>query len=223
VHEKETLIMKKTTFVLLATVCALSAAPALAQETPFSGLYGGIEIGANRPNTRTTVTPVTGAAVSATNKKTVVDYGAFGGYGHTFESGLYLGGELGVSRVGGKAKMVSLGGVNVRETSTYDLSLTGRAGFVFGDSTLVYGLAGAAQRQANYLLPGNTRRSATVTGRTFGIGAAQAFGDNLFGRIELERTDYGKKSFVTTGTPALPGVRYEPEATRLSVGIGYSF
>jgi opacity protein-like surface antigen len=134
-----------------------------------------------------------------------------------------LGGELGVNRVGGKAKIVSLGGVNVRERSSYDLSLTGRAGYVFNDSTLVYGVAGASQRQANYLLANGTRRNATVTGRTFGLGVAQAFGDNLIGRIELDRTDYGKKTYVSTGTPALPGVRYEPESTRLSVGVAYGF
>jgi opacity protein-like surface antigen len=220
---KEKNIMMKQVFGTLVAFLAVSATPVMAQEGPFSGFYGGVEIGAARPNTKTTVTPVTGPAVSRTNKSTSVDYGAFGGYGYTFESGLYLAGELGVNRTGGKAKIVSLGGVNVRERSSYDLSLTGRAGYVLGDSTLVYGLAGASQRQANYLLPGGTRRNATVTGRTFGLGVAQAFGDNLFGRIELERTDYGKKTYVTTGTPVLPGVRYEPEATRLSAGLGYSF
>jgi opacity protein-like surface antigen len=215
--------MMKQSIAALIGLATLSTAPAFAQEGPFSGFYGGVEIGVARPGTKTTVTPATGAAISRTNKATSVDYGAFGGYGYTFDSGLYLGGELGVNRTGGKNKIVSLGGFNVRERTSYDASLTGRVGYVFGDSTLVYGLAGASQRQANYLLPAGTRRSATVTGRTFGIGAAQAFGANLFGRIELERTDYGKKTYVTTGTPALPGVRYEPEATRLSVGVGYSF
>jgi opacity protein-like surface antigen len=215
-------MMKQTLGILLAAT-ALTAAPAMAEDGPFTGFYGGVEIGAARPSTKTTITPITGAAVSRTNKSTSVDYGAFGGYGYTFDNGLYLGGELGVNRTGGKAKIVSLGGVNVRERSSYDLSLTGRAGYVFGDSTLVYGLAGASQRQANYLLPNATRRNATVTGRTFGLGVAQALSDNLIGRIEVDRTDYGKKTYVTTGTPALPGVRYEPEATRISVGVGYSF
>jgi Outer membrane protein beta-barrel domain len=212
--------MTKKTIAMIAVGLSLFAAPAFAQENAFTGFYGGVEIGAARPSTKTTVTPVTGAAVSRSNKSTVVDYGLFGGYGHTFESGLYLGGELSLNRNGGKAKNVSLGGLSVREQTSYDGALTGRAGFVFGDSVLVYGIAGAAQRQANYVLPNGTRRNATVTGRTFGIGAAMPFGDNLFGRVELDRTDYGTKSYVGAG---VPGVRYEPEATRLSVGVGYSF
>jgi opacity protein-like surface antigen len=215
--------MIKKTFGILVAAIAVTGAPAMAQEGPFSGFYGGVEIGAARASGKTTVTPVTGAAVSRTNKTTAVDYGAFGGYGYTLDNGLYLGGELSVNRTGGKGKSIALGGINVRERTSYDGALTARLGYVFNDSTLVYGLAGASQRQANYLLPNATRRNATVTGRTFGLGVAQAFGDNLFGRIELDRTDYGKKSYVTTGLPALPGVRYEPESTRLSVGIGYSF
>jgi opacity protein-like surface antigen len=215
--------MIKQSFAILVASLAVTAAPAFAQEGPFSGFYGGVEIGGARASGKTTVTPLTGAAVSRTNKTSAVDYGAFGGYGYTFDSGLYLGGELGINRVGGKAKTVSLGGLNVRERTSYDGALTGRVGYVFGESTLVYGLAGASQRQANYILPNATRRNASVTGRTFGLGVAQAFGDNLFGRIELDRTDYGKKTYVSTSTPALPGVRYEPEATRLSVGVGYTF
>jgi opacity protein-like surface antigen len=215
--------MMKQIIGALVAMTSLSAVQAVAQEGPFSGFYGGVEIGAARPSTKTTVTPVASATVSRTNKNTSVDYGAFGGYGFTFDNGLYLGGELGVNRSGGKAKIVSLGGINVRERTSYDASLTGRVGYVFNDSTLVYGLAGASQRQANYLLPAGTRRSANVTGRTFGLGVAQAFGDNLFGRIELDRTNYGKKTYTSMGTPALPGVRYEPESTRLSVGLGYSF
>jgi opacity protein-like surface antigen len=212
--------MIKTTLGIFAAALAFTAAPAMAQEGPFSGFYGGAEIGAASAGTKTTVTPVTGSAVSRTNKATAVDYGVFGGYGYTMENGLFLGGELSVNKAGGKAKTVALGGLNVRERNSYDAALTGRVGYVFGDSTLVYGLAGAAQRQANYVLPTSTRRNATVTGRTFGLGVAQAFGDNVFGRIELDRTDYGKKSYVGTG---VPGVRYEPAATRLSVGVGYSF
>lgn len=116
-----------------------------------------------------------------------------------------------------------VGELNVRERASYDGALTGRVGYVFGENTLVYGLAGVSQRQVSYTLPNASRRNASVTGRTFGLGVAQAYGDNLFGRIELDRTDYGKKTFVSTGTPVLPGIRYEPEATRMSVGVGYRF
>lgn len=215
--------MFKQNLGILVAAILVSSSPLMAQEGPFSGFYGGVEIGAARANSKTTVTPLTGAATSRRNDATAVDYGVFGGYGYTFDNGLYLAGELGVNRAGGKAKTLSLGGINVRERSNYDGALTGRVGYAFSESTLVYGIAGASQRQANYLLPNGTRRNATVTGRTLGIGVAQAFGDNLFGRIELDRTDYGKRNYVSTGTPALPGVRYEPEATRLSVGVGYSF
>jgi opacity protein-like surface antigen len=215
--------MIKHSFAIVLASLALTAAPAFAQESPFSGFYGGVEIGAARASGKTTVTPLTGPAISRNNRISAVDYGAFGGYGYTFDNGLYLGGELGVNRTGGKGKAVTLGGINTRERARYDGALTGRLGYVFNDSTLVYGIAGVAQRQASYTLQNASRRNSTVSGRTFGLGVAQAFGDNLIGRVELDRTDYGKKSYVSTGTPVLPGVRYEPEATRLSVGVAYAF
>jgi opacity protein-like surface antigen len=79
---------------------------------------------------------------------------------------------------------------------------------------------GAAQRQANDALPINVRPTATITGHTIGLGVAQAFGDNLIGPIKLDRTDYGKKSYVGVGVAR---VRCEPKATNLTVGFAYSF
>jgi opacity protein-like surface antigen len=53
-----------------------------------------------------------------------------------------------------------------------------------------------------------------------GVGVAQAFGDNVIGRVEYENTTYDRKSFATAGAPT---VTYKPASNRLSVGLAYKF
>lgn len=84
--------MKKAIALGTLLALALSAAPAYAEGT-FTGFYAGAELGAARSNTKTTVTPATGAAATRTNKKTQADLGVFAGYGYQFDNGFYLGAE----------------------------------------------------------------------------------------------------------------------------------
>jgi opacity protein-like surface antigen len=209
--------------LLFVSVTALTwGAPAFAQagDTPFSGFYVGAELGGAQATSKATVSPITGAPVARESDRTSVDYGGFAGYGVSFDSGLYFGGEVSINRIGSKAKALTVAGIPVREEPSYDGALTGRIGYQLGENTLVYGLAGVAQRESRFTLPLNLKTKANITGRVFGVGVAQAFGENLFGRIELERSDFGKKEFRRAG---LSAVRYEPETTRLSVGAGYRF
>lgn len=211
--------MKKA--IVLGTLLALSlsAAPAYAEGT-FTGFYAGAEVAAARSDTKTTVTPATGAAATRTNKKTQADVGLFGGFGYQFDNGFYLGTEASVNRPTGQNKAVTLAGVSVRERPQYELALKGVAGIGITESTLVYASAGIAQNRAKYQLPNNVTRKATSSGRVLGIGVAQAFGDNLIGRVEYENTTYDRKSFVTAGAPT---VAYKPASNRISVGLAYKF
>lgn len=211
--------MKKA--IALGTLLALglSAAPAYA-EGNFTGFYAGAEVAAARSDTKTTVTPVTGAAATRTNKKTQADIGLFGGFGYQFDNGFYLGTEASVNRPTGQNKAVTLAGVSVRERPQYELALKGVAGIGITDSTLLYASAGIAQNRAKYQLPNNVTRKATSSGRVLGIGVAQAFGDNLIGRVEYENTTYDRKSFATAGAPT---VTYKPASNRISVGLAYKF
>lgn len=211
--------MKKA--IALGTLLALglSAAPAYAEGT-FSGFYAGAEVGAARSDTKTTVTPATGAAATRTSKKTQADLGVFAGYGYQFDNGFYLGAEASANRPTAQNKAVTLGGVSVRERPQYDLAFKGIAGLGISDSTLVYASAGVAQVKSKYLLPNNITRNATTSGRVLGVGVAQAFGDNLIGRIEYENTTFDRKSFVTAGAPT---VAYKPASNRVSVGLAYKF
>ncbi|WP_085338143.1 outer membrane protein [Aquidulcibacter paucihalophilus] len=211
--------MKKA--IALGTLLALglSAAPAYAEGT-FTGFYAGAEVAAARSDTKTTVTPVTGAAATRTNKKTQADIGLFGGFGYQFDNGFYLGTEASVNRPTGQNKAVTLAGVSVRERPQYELAIKGVAGIGITDSTLLYASAGIAQNRAKYQLPNNVTRKATSSGRVLGIGVAQAFGDNLIGRVEYENTTYDRKSFATAGAPT---VTYKPASNRISVGLAYKF
>ena len=211
--------MKKA--IALGTLLALglSAAPAYAEGT-FTGFYAGAEVAAARSDTKTTVTPVTGAAATRTNKKTQADIGLFGGFGYQFDNGFYLGTEASVNRPTGQNKAVTLAGVSGRERPQYGLAIKGVAGIGITDSTLLYASAGIAQNRAKYQLPNNVTRKATSSGRVLGIGVAQAFGDNLIGRVEYENTTYDRKSFATAGAPT---VTYKPASNRISVGLAYKF
>ncbi|MFN5269974.1 MAG: outer membrane protein [Hyphomonadaceae bacterium] len=198
---------------------ALSAAPAYAEGT-FTGFYAGAEVGAARSDTKTTVTPATGAAATRTSKKTQADLGVFAGYGYQFDNGFYLGAEASANRPTAQNKAVTLGGVSVRERPQYDLAFKGVAGLGISDSTLVYASAGVAQVKSKYLLPNNITRNATSSGRVLGVGVAQAFGDNMIGRVEYENTTFDRKSYVTAGAPT---VAYKPASNRVSVGLAYKF
>lgn len=211
--------MKKVIAFGTLLALALSAAPAYAEGT-FSGFYAGAEVAAARSDTKTTVTPATGAAASRTSKKTQADVGLFGGYGYQFDNGFYLGAEASANRPTAQNKVITLSGVPVRERPQYELALKGVAGIGISDSTLVYASAGVSQSKAKYLLPNNVTRKATSSGRVIGVGVAQAFGDNVIGRVEYENTTYDRKSFATAGAPT---VTYKPASNRLSVGLAYKF
>jgi opacity protein-like surface antigen len=216
--------MRILSLTIASLLSATAATPAFAQDagagSPFTGFYGGVEIGAAQKSSKATVTPLVGAAASRSSTKTSADFGGFVGYGYTFDNGLYLGGEASLNSNSGKTKPTTLAGISVREKSNYDAALTARLGYMFNETTMVYGIGGVAQRQSSFNLANNTRKKENVTGSVFGLGVAHSFGENLIGRVELDRSDFGKKSF---STPNLPRLRYEPAATRLSVGVAYKF
>lgn len=212
-------MLKQTLLISTLMAAGLLSAPAYAEGT-FTGFYAGAEAGAVRSDSKSTVTPVTGAAASRTNKKTSADLGLFGGYGYQFDNGVYLGGEVSVNRPTTQSKAVTLAGVSVRERAQYEIAGKGIAGFGVGEDTLVYVSAGITQSRSKFLLPNNVTRKSNSDGKVFGIGVAQAFGDNLMGRVEYEKTTYDRKTFTTTGAPT---VSYKPGSSRLTVGVAYKF
>jgi hypothetical protein len=207
--------MKSILIGLLAPVLIVTTASANAKESPFSGPYVGAEAGLARSTTKYSLAPATGTAILGSSQKNSFNFGGYLGYGHVFSGGAYLGGELGLNRSAGKVKAFSVGGISPNERVRYDATASVHMGYAMGDS-LVYGILGADRRSASYQLPGGTSRTENVTGRTFGIGVAQSFGNNLVGRVELERVDHGKKSLNNN-------LSYDPAATRLTVGVAYRF
>lgn len=216
--------MRVLSFTMASLLAASIATPSLAQESgsAFTGFYGGVEVGAARQSTKTTVTPPTGlgAAATKTKQRTGLDFGGFAGYGYTFDNGLYLGVEGSINQASGKSKPLTLAGVSTLEKAGLEAALTGRVGYTVTEDILVYGIAGVNRRQSTFNLADGLKKKQTLSGSVFGVGAAYAFGDNLIGRVEVERSNFGKKSFINA---ALPTVRYNPSATRVSVGLAYKF
>jgi outer membrane immunogenic protein len=217
------LFTRNSNAAALAALLALAAAPAFALDSssgPFDGFYVGAELGAIRSGSNTVVTPVTGAALSTKPDRTTVNYSAFAGYGTTFGDRFYVGSDLEIGSGAGKSKTVTLGTINTQERTNYQAALTTRLGYMLTDDTMLYASAGLARRESKFTIAGNRVRTATLSGNSFGMGVMQACTDNIFLRAELERTTFNKKSFAVA---TLPTTRYKPEATVLSIAIGYQF
>jgi outer membrane immunogenic protein len=214
----------RSSMAVVATVLlATFAAPALAQDSnrgPFDGFYAGAEIGASRSSLKAIVTPVTGAALPTKSDRTNAEYGVFVGYGATFGDRFYISSDLEIGSGARKSKRVAVGGINTQERTNYEAALSTRLGYMLTDDTMLYAIAGSVRRESKFTIAGNRVRTATVSGSSFGVGLMQACTENIFVRAELERTEFNKKSFAAA---ALPTTRYKPEATVLSIGIGYRF
>jgi opacity protein-like surface antigen len=210
--------------LLIATTwLALATAPAHAEGSDpglFDGFYAGAEIGAAQSTSKTVVTPVIGAALSHRSDTTSANFGAFAGYGKTLGNGLYLGTELDIGSGAGKSRIVALGGINTQEKITYQAALSTRIGFMLGDETMLYAIAGSVVRESKFTSAGNRVRTVTLSGSSFGFGLMQSCTENVFIRAELERTDLNSKTYAGALQPT---TRYEPSANVLSVGIGYRF
>lgn len=214
---------KTSNAFVAAALLAFAAAPAVAQDassSPFNGFYAGAELGAIRSGSKSVVTPVTGAALSIKSDRTTAEYGAFVGYGTTFADRFYMSSDLEIGTGAGKSKRVTVGGINTQERTNYEAALSTRLGYMLTDDTMLYAITGLVRRESKFTIAGNRVRTATVSGNSFGVGVMQACSDNIFLRAELERTAFNKKSFAVA---ALPTTRYKPEATVLSIGIGYRF
>jgi opacity protein-like surface antigen len=191
-----------------------------AENWALSGLYTGLELGSSSGTTKVIVTPATGNAGTVENSKTAIGYGGFVGFSWAFDNGIYVGAELAANRGTDKGKRATLIGADTRERAHLDATLSLRAGIVWDENIAIYGIGGVAQRDASYSLPPSRRAQEQLSGTTFGLGGLYALDDNFFARVEWTTTDFGKKDFMTTGSPS---VTYEPKSTRFSIGLAYSF
>ena len=229
--------MKK---ILLATVAALVAAPALAADLPrrasapapvyaapvftWSGFYVGAQVGYGWTKDKFTV--VTPAATPFE----LAPKGVRGGLhvGYNWQTGAFVYGLEG-----------DLEFANARDSETRQIilpvlvgsrlgtqgSVRVRLGYAF-DRTLLYvtgGLAGASLKQSVRNGAAVATNSGTEYGYTVGAGVEYAFTNNLSARIEYRYTDYGS----TRGRGTLLGQAINSSIkttdSAIRVGLTYRF
>lgn len=200
-------------------IMGVVATPAFA-ESNFSGLYAGAQIGAAKTDRETRVVTPT-ARGSRSGDKTALTGGVFAGYGGMLSDSIYLGGEAALGGTGGKASRTTLAGIPTQTKGGLNGSLSGRLGYVFGESNMIYGRLGVETQRTEFLQPNGRTAKSNVSGALYGIGYERTFGDGFSGRVELNHADYGDKSFA--GATAGTRVTYEPSQTRLMVGAAFRF
>lgn len=169
---------------------AVGAAPSLAQ-SPFDGAYVGAYTGYTDNNAS--------AASGTANAEFDADgwlYGAYAGYGKTFDK-LYLGGEidLGSADISGKG---TVAGLTTRLDTNESYGISARAGYLVTNDALLYGRVG--YQRTNYDVSvgtGATKISAsdTLDGLRLGGGLEYALTDNVLARVEYNYTDYDETKF----------------------------
>ncbi len=134
------------------------------------------------------------------------------GYNYQLVSGLTFGAETDITFSG--IDGAAAGGIF---TADYIGTLRGRLGYAF-DRVLIYGTAGLAYAGGD-LQVGALSNGQTHFGYAIGFGIEGMITSNLSARLEYIYTDFGSRTYQTTGGPV--GVGFD--ASQLRAGINYRF
>jgi opacity protein-like surface antigen len=211
--------MKWTLVVLAASTQLLASQPAIAQG--LEGAYAGVELGAQSQNIEFSARPAVGAVARGEADNYSAIYGAFGGLGTTLADSFYLGGELSVG-AGGRDAARQLASNRVSVSPELRFSATGRAGYLFGEGSLLYAKGGWEMQRYEVTAPGGRKTSADFAGAIIGIGFEQQVGEALSLRAEFLRTAPKDKEF-RFGPSGGERLIVEPSTNRLMIGGAYHF
>jgi outer membrane immunogenic protein len=170
---------------------AVGAAPSLAQ-SPFDGAYVGAFTGYTDNNAS-----AASGAVRADIDSDGWLYGAYAGYGKTFDQ-FYFGAEaeIGSASLSGNAGTVA--GLPTKLDANESWGLSARAGYLLNDSTLLYARAG--WQRTNYDVTVGTgatqvKASDNLDGYRLGGGLEYAVTDNVLVRTEYNYVNYDNTNF----------------------------
>ncbi|MFV3127460.1 outer membrane protein [Niveispirillum sp. KHB5.9] len=183
---------------------AVGAAPSLAQ-SPFDGAYVGVFTGYSDTN----ASAASGAATADIDADAWL-YGAYAGYGKTFDK-LYLGAEAEVGSASLSGNSGTVAGFATKLNANESWGLSVRAGYLATNDLLVYGRAG--WQRTNYDVTvgtGATRFKASddLDGYRLGGGLEYAVTDNVLVRTEYNYVNYDNTNF---------------RENQLRVGVAYRF
>jgi outer membrane immunogenic protein len=186
------------TLACAALISTAMAPAAFADATAFEGFYGGFSMGVTAPDINAIPASID-AALSGD---------VFVGYNFAAGPNWVIGGELSYGMSGGH----QVTGIPASFNLENILTISGRAGYVFGD-TMVYGRAGyqTATLDTNF-----SPVSFDADGYVLGLGLEQMFSENISGRVEISQ------SYLDVSGPGVPAGT-ELDATRISVGVALHF
>ena len=187
----------KTLFCAAALTTAMAPA-AFADAAAFQGFYGGFSMGVTMPDIN--AIPV--------DLDTGIGGDVFVGYNHALGADWVIGGELGYGMSGGH----NVPGLGVAINMENILTVSARAGYVFGD-TMLYGRVGYQTADLDTNLAPTTF---DADGYMFGLGVEHMFSENISGRFEVSQS---RMDITGAGVP--PGA--ELDATRVSIGVAFHF
>jgi len=190
--------MTLKTLTATALIFAVTAPAAFADAAAFEGFYGGFSMGVTDPDINAVPTDFD-AGLSGD---------VFVGYNFAASPNWVIGGELSYGMSGGH----QASGIPVSFDLDNVLTLSGRAGYVFGN-TMIYGRAGY---QSASLSTSFAPVDFDADGYVLGLGLEQMFSENISGRIELSQ------SYLDVSGPGVPPGT-ELDATRISVGVALHF
>jgi len=201
--------MKKGIATITTALICLTALPAAAQLSPFSGWSLGLNL-----NRATTATQFGGAGISSTMGDSDYNGSLQAAYGLTLGSRYQLG--LGLTLGAGdlKAGTLSVNGSELSFRLRNMYSLYAEPGYAVGESTLFYGkvsyLGGRGEESYGGEIFGKT-----YAGLGLGAGVRTMLGERLYLQLELLYGDYEWKT-ARTGA-------FRPTSTTGSVGLGWRF
>jgi hypothetical protein len=200
--------MKKALLLASAVAC-LTALPANAQLSPFSGWRLGLNM-----NRATTATQFGGAGITSTMGDTDVKASLQAGYGLALGERYLLGLGLTLGLGDMKAGSMALGGSELSFRTRNMYSLYAEPGYSLGASTLLYGKLAylGGQGEESY---GGELFGKTYAGLGLGAGVRTLLRERLYLQVELLYGDYEWKT-ARTGA-------FRPTSTTGTIGLGWRF
>ncbi|MFY8093919.1 MAG: outer membrane protein [Niveispirillum sp.] len=170
---------------------AVGAAPSLAQ-SPFDGAYVGVFTGYSDTNAS-----ATSGTANANIDADAWLYGAYAGYGKTFDK-LYLGAEAELGSASLSSNSGTVAGFATKLDANESWGLSARAGYLVADDVLLYGRAG--WQRTNYDVTVGTGANRikvgdNLDGYRLGGGLEYALTDNVLVRTEYNYVNYDDTNF----------------------------
>ncbi|WP_018951846.1 outer membrane protein [Thioalkalivibrio sp. AKL12] len=150
--------------------------------------------------------------------------GVMTGWGTVLDNGLYLGVEFDAQTEDADLT-VRIDDAELGIDSKYSYGITGRLGTTVNDNVLFYGLAGYQRSRLDYRLTEtdedmSIRFKDNLNGARLGLGVEYQMDNRLFMRAEYSYTFYSSERYRIEDEVVL---RFDPDASRFMVGLGYRF